>query len=329
MRRHFFVTMEIQPLRIHLIDAGGTITSVPDNNGILSGAATCDDLPRALLDDLPSLSIEKVYSGLSEAMTFADFASVSQAIRRACSDPEIAGVVVAHGTDTMEESAYYSDLLHDCAKPVIFTGAQRAPHAPDFDGHRNLSDAVTLAGMPKCSRHGVLVVFGGEIIPAAQACKFHLSQIQGFCARDGNSGSIQGTRVKLPEPKKRPSPFERGPLQEDVALISLAAGMSGRLVDATVAAGYSGIVICGLGSGNAPAAVCEAIMRAMAGGVVIAIGTRCLSGDVDGLYASGRSLIESGAIALHSLPAPQARILLSIALQIKHGSIEELIRELS
>jgi L-asparaginase len=313
-------------LRIHLIDAGGTITSMPGKSGALAGAVGPHELEKILPSGLPAISIERMYSGLSEAMTFADFASVSQAIRSACRNPEIAGVVVAHGTDTMEESAYYADLLHDRSRPVIFTGAQRAADAADFDGHRNLEDAVTLAGLSPARHHGVLVAFGGLVIPAAQACKFHLSQAQGFCARDGNYGTVQGKLVELPKPAKRLATFERGPLQENVALLSLSAAMSGRLIDAAVTAGYAGLVIGGLGSGNAPHGVCDAIIKAMASGVVVALGTRCLSGTVDGSYESGHRLIESGAIALGSLPLPQARILLSLALEFTPDRAAELIR---
>lgn len=305
-------------MRIHLVDAGGTITSVVGAGGALTGAGhpgTDGEALRALLPEwVPPLSVEKAYAGLSEAMDFADFARVAQAVRKACDDPDVAGVVVAHGTDTMEESAYYADLLHDRCKPVVFTGAQRAAHAPDFDGTRNLGDALALASLPQAREHGVLIAFGGSIIPAAQATKVHLAQTQGFAARDGNAGRIEGEAITLPRISAQGPFFERGPLEENVVLITLSAGMSGKLIDAAVAAGYAGIIIAGLGSGNAPDAVVAAIGRAMASGVVVGLGTRCLGGSVDGVYSSGHALVEAGALPLHELPAPQARILLAASL---------------
>lgn len=308
-------------MRVHLIDAGGTITSVVSETGALQGAPGAGALEALLPPGLGPISIEKVHGGLSESMTFGDFAAIAQAIRKACEDDGVVGVVVAHGTDTMEESAYYADLLHDCSRPVVFTGAQRAAHDPDFDGYRNLRDAAALARHEPCRHHGVLVVFGGLIIPAAQASKFHLLETEGFRARDGNSGRIRGAYIELPRLGERTAPFAHGCLEESVALITLSAGMSGKLID-LAADEYRGIVIAGLGSGNAPQAVCDAIDRAMARGVVVALGTRCLGGNVAGLYSSGHRLIESGAIALGSLPAPQARILLSTILEQGGGSAD-------
>jgi L-asparaginase len=263
---------------------------------------------RALLPaGAPPFSVEKVYAGLSEAMGFADFARVAEAIGRACRDPEVAGVVVAHGTDTMEEAAYYADLLHDRSKPVVFTGAQRAAHAPDFDGTANLGDALALAGFAQARDHGVLIAFGGLILPAAQATKVHLAQTQGFAARDGNAGRIEGGDHLAPArcvSRRAWGPLARGPLGERVALITLSAGMSGKLIDAAVAAGYEGIVLAGLGSGNAPDAVVEAVGRALGAGVAVALGTRCLAGSVDGVYSSGHALVAAGALPLRELPAP-------------------------
>jgi L-asparaginase len=264
---------------------------------------------RALLPaGAPPFSVEKVYAGLSEAMGFADFARVAEAIGRACRDPEVAGVVVAHGTDTMEEAAYYADLLHDRSKPVVFTGAQRAAHAPDFDGTANLGDALALAGFAQARDHGVLIAFGGLILPAAQATKVHLAQTQGFAARDGNAGRIEGGDHLAPArcvSRRAWGPLARGPLGERVALITLSAGMSGKLIDAAVAAGYEGIVLAGLGSGNAPDAVVEAVGRALGAGVAVALGTRCLAGSVDGVYSSGHALVAAGALPLRELPAPR------------------------
>lgn len=312
-------------MRIHLVDAGGTITSVVGAGGALAGAGDADgrgagEALRALLPaGAPPFSVEKVYAGLSEAMGFADFARVAEAIGRACRDPEVTGVVVAHGTDTMEEAAYYADLLHDRSKPVVFTGAQRAAHAPDFDGTANLGDALALAGFAQARDHGVLIAFGGLILPAAQATKVHLAQTQGFAARDGNAGRIEGGAITLPRPGVCPGarggPLARGPLGERVALITLSAGMSGKLIDAAVAAGYEGIVLAGLGSGNAPDAVVEAVGRALGAGVAVALGTRCLAGSVDGVYSSGHALVAAGALPLRELPAPQARILLAAGLE--------------
>lgn len=263
---------------------------------------------------LSDFSIEKVYSGLSEAMTFADFSAVAQAIRSACRDPDVAGVVVAHGTDTMEESAFYAELMHDRSKAVVFTGAQRSPGAADYDGPRNLKDAITLALQPESPDHGVLIAFGGLVIPASQAVKVHLTRLPGFSARDGNSGTIEGNVVEFPQRAGRFPYFEVGPVQETVVLITLSAGMSGKLIDAAVSAGYRGIVLAGLGAGNAPDAVCHAVKRAIDAGIEVIIGTRCAGGDVDTAYASGRALEDLGVTVARSLPLPQARILLSASL---------------
>lgn len=302
-------------MAIHIIDAGGTITSAADAHGALQGAHDPDALRKILPPGLPPVTLGRAYTGLSEAMALTDFAAVAEAIAVARADPQVHGIVIAHGTDTMEESAYYADLLHDGSKPVVFTGAQRAAAAPDFDGHRNLADAVRLASLQEATAQGVMIAFGGRAIPAAQAGKVHLTDLCGFAARNGDSGTIGKAGVTLPAPRPRPAPFARGGQSENVALVALAAGVSGRIVDAVVAAGYRGLVVAALGSGNAPPAVCAALERAMAAGVIVVLGTRCGAGTVAPVYDSGHRLITAGALSAGNLPVHQARILLATVLE--------------
>jgi len=302
-------------MAILLVDAGGTITSRPGAQGALVGREAGDTsegdeaLPWSGLGDI---IVTRAYGGLSENMDFADMAAVARAVLDGQARPEIEAIVVAHGTDTMEECAFFTDLVVDGSKAVVFTGAQRSPDAQGFDGVDNLRAAIATARHPGAAALGVMIVFAGRILPAAQAYKAHTTQLAGFDAHDGNAGQVLDGQITLPQPARRLPRLRLATPGDDVALLKLGAGMSPRALQALAGAGYDGIVIEAFGRGNASDAMCEAIAQLCAAGTTIALGTRCTGGGVEPDYDSGLRMMQAGALSCGQLPAVQYRIWLSL-----------------
>jgi L-asparaginase len=304
-----------------VLDAGGTMTSRPDNHGALAGGASPDRLAPLLPGDADAVEIRQIFTGLSEEMRYPDMAQLVRAICDAERDPNIAGVVVVHGTDIMEETAFLADLSVSCVKPVIFTGAQRPALAERSDAFGNLRDAMTAARHPGLARHGVLIAFGGRLIPAKQACKWHTTSPDGFAARNGDEGWIREGKVTPPPTVSRPPPLPAVVPDDRVEAILLGAAASDRLVRAAVDAGCKGIVLSALGAGNAPAAVCTAVGEVARRGVPVLVCSRCPAGACAPNYSSGRALIEAGAISAQTLGASQARVLLAVLLAM-HETVD-------
>ena len=148
--------------QVLVLDAGGTISSQADARGVLGGGQGL-----SLSADVGDvrLSLRQVHAGLSDELSLADAAAIVRAAQAAAADAadDLAGIVVAHGTDTMEETAFLADLVWTSPLPLVFTGAQRAPVHPEFDGRANLTNAVALAVNPAARDRGVLLAFGAML----------------------------------------------------------------------------------------------------------------------------------------------------------------------
>jgi len=302
-----------------VLDAGGTISSRADARGVLSGgrglalAAGAGDV---------RLSLQQVHAGLSDELSLADAAAIVRAAQAAADGAgdlagDLAGIVVAHGTDTMEETAFLADLVWTSSLPLVFTGAQRAPVHPQFDGAQNLTDAVALAADPAARDRGVLLAFGGRVIPSRHAVKAHTSALTGFEDRQGDAGRPDDVLARLPRLQDRPAALSELRLEPSVEILAASLGSGGGLVDAAIAQGARGMVLQALGRGNASPPVVAAVGRACAAGIVVLVASRCPFGQVAPDYASGARLADAGAIFSDDLGASQARLLLSAMLGLE------------
>ncbi len=234
-----------------------------------------------------------------------------------CAREEIAGVVVTHGTDTMEETVYAVDRLHGGDTPVVFTGAQRGADEPDTDGPRNLRDAVRVAVSPAARGRGAMVVFAGEIHPAREARKVHTSAVRAFASPGfGPIGVVDGERVLFSRRPERRPPLPLPRELPRVDLVRLYAGSDGVFLRAAVEAGAKAIVVEGTGRGNANEQVMRSVREVVAAGVPVVVCSRCAEGRVEPVYGrgGGRDLAEAGALFAGDLAGPKARVLLQLAL---------------
>lgn len=233
-------------------------------------------------------------------------------------DDGIVGIVITHGTDTLEETAYMHDLLIHAEKPVVFVGAMRNSSELSWDGPANLRSAVRVAIDPSVRGLGVLVVMNDQLVAAAEAVKTHTESVDTFQSRDfGSLGIVDKDRVIVTRHRAQREHIAAEGLEERVDIVKLAAGADGRFIQFAIDDGARGLVIEGLGRGNVPVASLAAIERAVKTGIPVVITSRCPRGRVLDTYAyegAGRQLKRMGVILGGMLPSHKVRIKLMLML---------------
>jgi len=247
--------------------------------------------------------------------------ALAKRVRALVARDDVDGVVITHGTATLEETAYLLDLLVNSSKPVVITGAQRRFDDAGADGPMNLYCSVRAAADPSSSGRGVLAVFDSRIFSARDVIKVHTHSLAAFAARDGGPigyASRDGV-VYLSRPERRLA-FDVDDVARDVQLVKLVQGGNDLLLRACVEAKVDGIVIEGISSGHANDAAVGPIRDALSQGIPVVTVPRILFGGnnvVGTSYAKPgavHSLIEAGVIAGGYLSGLKARILLMVAL---------------
>lgn len=303
-------------MSVHLVATGGTIASTSQGGGLVARldghrllAAAGGAPPGAGPVEVVDLTTAASFAlGLDDVLRLRDAVAAALAAG-AC------GVVVTHGTDTMEETAYGLDLLLDDPRPVVLTGAQRAADEPGADGPANLRDALVLAADPGVRGDGVLVCFDGVAHPARGVAKRHTLAAGAFSSPVAAHRVVDGAVHRLARPVRRPALTEPVAAPPRVDVVPVHLGADGALVAAAVAAGARGIVLAATGVGNAGPAVIDAVGDAVAAGVTVLVASRVAEGPVSPRYADGgAALAARGARFTGDLGPWQARILLALAL---------------
>lgn len=296
-----------------VITTGGTIASTADGSGALRPSRSGAELlggQDARTADLTSLDL---MSKDSSQIALSDWDLIRAAI-----DDAIAGgadgIVVTHGTDTLEETALWVDLTYEGDIPVVLTGAMRSADAPDADGPANLRDAVIVASHAAARGSGALICMGGDVLAPLGTTKFGRSP-------SGFDGPVVGT---VTADGYRPGAGKRRPAlgrimaasAPRVDIVTCYLGVDAVALDAVVAAGARGVVLAALGSGNAAPEIVDAVRRLCAAGVTVAVASRVPFGGVSFAYGPGRDLADAGAHPVPRLHPAQARLLVTAALAL-------------
>jgi L-asparaginase len=307
--------------RVTLLATGGTIASVAQAEG---GPVNAGLAGNTLLDSLHERP-EGIEVRVEDFEALGSYALDLPTVHRLCSriaalldDPAVDGVVVTHGTDTMEESAYLADILVRSDKPVVFTGAQRHAGAPDTDGPRNIADAIRCAASEALRGQGAVILFEGDIHAARDAIKAHTSRVDTFRSPGlGKLGEVDGGAVHLYR-RRMPGIHVAAPrLDGAVELILLGLGSTPDYLEFCARSGKTGIVLAAFGRGNAPQGFAARIAPLVTKGTPVVVASRCAEGrtlPVYGRDSGGRTLEDAGVIFAGTLSALKSRLLLSALL---------------
>lgn len=310
----------------HLIATGGTIAMRPaEPGGAAVPADSGEDLVAAVpeLEAIADVEVLSLYNVPSPHMNPARWVGVQQAVTAALARDEVAGVIVTHGTDVLEETAWFLDLTVTSDKPVVLTGAMRDAASRDFDGPRNLLAAARVCVDAGSRGRGTMLVMNDTIHAARDVRKGHTLRGDFTSGRPGVLGVINRDEVTFWRQATRGQHIALAVDPEHAALprvdiVTMYPGADGHAVDAAVAAGARGIVVTALGAGNVNPAMAEALAAAMDAGVVVVISTRVATGTVAPVYGypgGGADLAEAGALFAGDLSPQKARILLMLSLQ--------------
>jgi L-asparaginase len=303
-----------------VVSTGGTIAMRPDPvSGKLVPAVGGEELLELIAwpSGAPTLELDDFAHVPSFDMQGALALQLARRVAEHAGRADIAGIVVTHGTDTMEESVFMIDRMLDSDTPVVLTGAQRGADQPDSDGPRNLRDAIRVAAAPQARGCGALIAFAGSLHAAREARKVHTSALDAFASPGyGPIGHVEGEAVAFRRRPDRRPPLPAPESLAPVDLIRLYAGSDARFLRAAVASGARAVVLECTGRGNANQAVVAGVREAVAAGVNVVVCSRCAEGSVEPVYGAGggRDLAEAGALFAGDLAGPKARVLLQLGL---------------
>jgi L-asparaginase len=313
---------------IHILFTGGTISMQRDaaaggNVPAHSGEALMRLAPG--VERIAPLRIEDWARMPACHFDQARLWALRERVRELAASGEVRGIVITHGTDILEETAYLLDRTLDRRIPVAITGAMRTSSDDGWDGPRNLRDAVTVAASPASGGRGAMVVFAGQVFPGCSATKTHATDPDAFSAPHGGPiGRVaDGGATYSLEPAGL-TPVEPTSLDARVAHVPTVVGDRGAMLD--LARGeHDGVVVEAFGSGNMPPGVVPALRRWFDEGKPVVLASRCWWGQVTPVYAfegGGARTTAMGAIPAGPRTPSQARMELAIALSagVPYGS---------
>jgi len=283
-----------------------------------SGDELLDKIPEAKeLADITCYDFGK-YPG--PHMTPQLMMELSKKIRGLMKEENYTGAIVTHGTDTLEETAYFLDLTIQTESPIVVIGSMKNSSEPEWDGPRNLLDAIHICLNENCRNLGVLVCLNGEINAASEVTKIYTEQIDSFTSLDfGNLGFVQNGRVILNRLPRKLETIETDHLVPNVDMLTVYAGMDDKFFKYSADSGVEGIVVEALGVGNVPPPAFEGIKYAVEKGIPVVLVSRCPAGETLDIYSypgAGKWLHKLGVIFADYLNGQKARIKLMLALGV-------------
>lgn len=309
--------------RVAVIFTGGTISMKVDERLKSAIPALSDEEIMATVSGIDRIAeIVPIHFGSfpSPHISIEKMFELAKIIGELQAREDIDGIVLTHGTDSLEETAYFLDLVVGSSKPVVVTGAMRNGSELGYDGPANLSSAICTACAKASINQGVLVVMNNQVYAADEVAKVHTLALDTFQSPDfGPLGIIDQDQVIYYRTRKnQPKPIEATGYKK-VGLVKSVAGDDGAILNFLVDQGYKGIVIEAMGRGNVPPAMLEGVDKAIAKNIPVVIVSRCLKGrvlDSYGYPGGGRDLRERGVILGDNMSGQKARIKLMLLLDV-------------
>lgn len=309
--------------RVYILATGGTIAGAGSAGGYgyTSGQFKVEDLIAAVpnLGKVAQLRGEQIANIGSQDMNDQVWLALAKRVNEVAASPDVDGIVITHGTDTMEETAYFLNLVAKTNKPIALVGSMRPATAISADGPANLYNAVAVAGSKDAANRGVFVVINDKIHNARNVTKTDTTNVETFESPNrGLAGLVNTGAIKWFErPDKRHtsnSEFSTSTLTQlpRVDIIYAHSNMDASLIDAAIQRGAKGIVIAGVGDGNMSKAAIDALAKAASSGIVVVRSTRLESGQV--LRNNEVNDDEKRFVASGELNPGKSRALLQLAL---------------
>lgn len=306
--------------RILIITTGGTIAMKKDKEGNLVPAVSGEELLNAVpgLENEADITVMEFSNIPSEYMTPEKMLELSRFLKEKDREINPDGIVITHGTDTMEETAFFLDHTCSLEKPVVLTGAMRGASAAGADGPANILAAVKTAGDSRFASMGVLVVMNDRVFMAHDVEKTHSTATDTFASNNlGPVGMVYGSHIDMRIISHTKNLIIPDSINKNVWIWKCGAGMDGSFGRAAIGAGADGILVEGFGCGNVPLGVADGINELLFHKIPVVLVSRTWSGSIEKEYGGEggtAALLEKGVISGGNLSGQKARILLLLAL---------------
>lgn len=305
---------------ILVINTGGTIAmSVDESEGVKPLDADAVDKNLPFLQKYANVTMTNFLNLPSPHMTVPIMNELKLFIEKSLAERHFDGVVITHGTDTLEETAFFLDLTLPVTVPVVVTGAMRSSNELGADGPVNLISSVRTAADPESRNKGVLVVFNDEIHAARHVTKTHTSNVATFQSPQyGPIGTISKKSINYHHAPLEREYYGIEHADANVPLIKAVAGMEPAWIRFLLEQPIDGVVVEAFGLGNLPPAIVPTLQQLLSTGVPVVLVSRCYNGQVQDVYAyegGGKHLKELGCIFSNGLNGQKARLKLMVTLQ--------------
>lgn len=305
---------------ILVIHTGGTISMMEDEQtgAVTTGKENPLSVQTSIVSNLANLTVEEAFHLPSPHITPMHMQKLKEIIETKYKEIPFHGVVITHGTDTLEETAYFLDLTLSLPISIVVTGAMRSSNEIGADGLYNLISSVRVAASDKSKDKGVLVVLNDEIHSAKNVTKTHTSNVSTFQSPQyGPIGIVTKRGVLFHHQPTSNEYYQICDISKRVTLIKAYAGMDSGLLIAIKDLQYDGVIIEALGQGNLPPETVNGIEALVEANIPVVLVSRCFNGIVQDIYGysgGGKQLKEKGVIFSNGLNGQKARIKLMVAL---------------
>jgi len=314
--------------KILILHTGGTISMAEDENGHVSPNAVNPMNAVSMQFDEVNLVTEDIFNLPSPHVTLSDMLVLKNRIKNAFIAEDFDGVVITHGTDTLEETAFFLDTTLSRGKPIVLTGAMRSSNELGTDGIYNLLTAIRVAADSNSSDRGVLVVMNDEIHSARYVTKTHTTNISTFqTPTHGPVGLLTKNKIIYFHKDSENQHLDVATVHGKVPIVKAFAGMTGEILDLLNLEQLDGLVIEALGAGNLPPIASQSLQRLLDAKVPVVLVSRCFNGIAEPVYSyqgGGSQLYEAGVMFADEVNSQKARIKLIIALNAGLKDLSEL-----